>query len=359
MMRKTLISLFILRNPMGRSHIADHNDSLFNLLLRRLLLKKKLVLILFLSLQISNATDLNDKKLNETAPIKYLDEVMSVPDAEYAPEHLLLVDKSERKLFLFKRNSQGMVQVDEFPTDIGKKSGAKVKVNDHRTPEGIYFFNSHLLSPKDIPFKEYGKMAFTTDYPNFFDRLDKKTGYGIWLHSIPEDVPLTRGSRGCVVVRNEVIQLLSEKIELAKTPLIIKDKVETLTKENYEKRRVQVLDFLKEWKNSWESQNVESYLSFYDNRFSAPGFNYESWIKHKTKLKNLYKFIKVDFVQPMILRHKDQIVVKARQDYQSDLHSDSGLKTLYLLDTPNGLKILREEWSKLDPKIAQKKPANF
>lgn len=318
-----------------------------------------LFIFVFSSVTFANASITKEDKEKVKTRFQYLDEVMSLPDTDYSPQHLLLVDKAERKLFLFKRNIDSMIQVDEFPADIGKKSGAKLKVNDHRTPEGIYFFNSHLFSPKDIPFKEYGKMAFTTDYPNFFDKLDKKTGYGIWLHSIPEDVALTRGSRGCVVVRNEVIQLLSEKIELSKTPIIIKDKVEPLTQETYEKRRTQVLDFLKSWKSAWESQDINNYLAFYDQRFTAPGFSYQSWVKHKTKLKNNYKFIKVDFVEPMILRHKDQIVVKARQDYQSDLHTDSGLKTLYLLETTAGLRILREEWSPLDQKLAQKKPANF
>src|SRR5690606_34992220 len=147
-------------------------------------------------------------------------DLLQISGTEAFSKYVLLVDKKERKLMVFERNGETIKKIDEVPADIGKKNGNKTKQDDAKTPEGIYFFQKKLTQP-EIPFSLYGKMAFTTDYPNLFDRRAQKTGYGIWLHSIPDDVPLTRGSRGCVVIRNNVLEKISSYIKLRETPIII------------------------------------------------------------------------------------------------------------------------------------------
>ncbi len=139
----------------------------------------------------------------ETFPLP----LVHVPNNQAFSQFIFLVDKSKRLMRVFENQGSGVIQVDEYPTDIGKNDGNKTKKDDHKTPEGIYFLQKKLTQP-EIPFETYGEVAFTTDYPNFFDRFESKTGSGIWLHAIPDKVPLTRGSRGCVVVRNNVIKKL-------------------------------------------------------------------------------------------------------------------------------------------------------
>lgn len=270
-------------------------------------------------------------------------ELLQISSTEAFSKYVFLVDKTERHLAVYERKGETIEKILDVPSDIGKATGNKSKRDDHRTPEGIYFFERKLEQP-EIPFNLYGKLAFTTDYPNIFDRRENKTGSGIWLHSIPDTVPLTRGSRGCVVVRNDVITKLKEYIKLKETPILIFDKVTYVAKEEHDKRRVALNEFIEGWRKSWQSQDIDAYMKYYDEKFVAPGFNYTSWKNHKNRLKSLYKYIKVELSQPFLLLHKDQLIVKTFQRYESNGHTDFGVKTLHAVLTDSGYKIIREDW---------------
>lgn len=270
-------------------------------------------------------------------------DLLQISSTEAFSKHVLLVDKKQRKLMIFERSGESIRKIFEVAADIGKNGGNKTRRDDQRTPEGIYFLQKKLSQP-EIPFDQYGKIAFTTDYPNFFDRLENKTGSGIWLHSIPESVALTRGSRGCVVVRNEIIEKLQEYIKLKETPLIIYDQLDYLTMEEHKDRREKMTSYLNSWVEAWQSMNVDKYLSYYDEKFTAPGFNLRTWRRHKENLKNKYKFIKVTLSQPFVLLHRNQLIIKTLQKYESNEHSDYGIKTIYATKKGNEYKILREEW---------------
>lgn len=259
-------------------------------------------------------------------------------------KYVFVVDKSLRKLMVYERDSDTIRKVEEMTADIGKNNGKKEKKDDHKTPEGIYFFQMKK-SPPEIPFSLYGKMAFTLDYPNLFDQKDGKTGYGIWLHSVPDDVPLTRGSRGCVVVRNDEIVKLEKYISFKQTPILIFDQIKYVSLEEHKKLRDEKASFLKEWTQAWESKDVERYMSFYDDSFTAPGFNFKTWKRHKDKLKNRYSIIQVRLDQPFLLVHNDQMIVKTLQKYTSDQHTDYGVKVIYARLKEGKYKIIREEWS--------------
>ncbi|MGZ3841999.1 MAG: L,D-transpeptidase family protein [Bdellovibrio sp.] len=275
--------------------------------------------------------------------------LLQISETEAFSRYVLLVDKEQRKLSVFERNGQEIKKVEEYPTDIGKNGGNKTKRDDRRTPEGIYFLEKRLSQP-EIPFNLYGTMAFTTNYPNLFDQREKKTGSGIWLHAIPDTVPLTRGSRGCVVVRNEVIKKLGDYIKLRETPILIFDQVAYLSKEEHEQRRQELNTFIEEWRKSWESNDIDKYMSFYDKDFKAPGFNFESWKKHKKNLKSRYEFTKIHLSQPYIIQHKDQLLIKTLQRYESNMHVDYGVKTIYALKSADSFKIIREEWTPFNQK---------
>ncbi|WP_374078599.1 murein L,D-transpeptidase family protein [Bdellovibrio bacteriovorus] len=275
--------------------------------------------------------------------------LLQISETEAFSRYVFLVDKEQRKLTVFERNGEKIKKVEEYPADIGKMGGNKTKRDDHKTPEGIYFLEQRLSQPK-IPFSLYGALAFTTNYPNLFDQREKKTGSGIWLHAIPDSVPLTRGSRGCVVVRNDVIKKLADYIKLRETPILIFDHVNYLPKEDHEKRRVELNTFIEGWRQAWENQDIEKYMGFYDQDFKAPGFNYKSWKNHKANLKSKYEFIKVHLSQPYIVQHNEQLLVKTLQRYESDKHVDYGVKTIYALKSGDTYKIIREEWTPFNQK---------
>ncbi|UYL09729.1 L,D-transpeptidase family protein [Bdellovibrio sp. SKB1291214] len=275
--------------------------------------------------------------------------LLQISETEAFSKFVFLVDKEKRKLTVFERNGEQIKKVDEFPADIGKNGGNKTKRDDARTPEGIYFLEKRLTQP-EIPFNLYGGLAFTTNYPNLFDKRENKTGSGIWLHAIPDTVPLTRGSRGCVVVRNEVIKKLADYVKLNETPILIFDHVSYVQKDEHEKRRVALNSFIEGWRQSWEAQDIDKYMSYYDSDFKAPGFNFASWKTHKSNLKKQYEFIKVHLSQPYIVAHNEQLLVKTLQRYESDKHIDYGVKTIYAIKAGDTYKIIREEWAPFSQK---------
>ena len=54
-----------------------------------------------------------------------------------------VIDKTVRTLTVYNIQGDLPRKIYSHPTDIGKNQGPKQKVNDHRTPEGIYFFHSN------------------------------------------------------------------------------------------------------------------------------------------------------------------------------------------------------------------------
>jgi len=275
--------------------------------------------------------------------------LLQISETEAFSKYVLLVDKEKRKLSVFERNGEQVNLVQEYPADIGAAGGNKTKRDDHKTPEGIYFLERKLTSPA-IPFSLYGDMAFTTNYPNLFDQRENKTGSGIWLHAVPDTVPLTRGSRGCVVVRNEVIKKLEDFIKLKETPILIFDHVNYVSKDEHTKIRKEMTAFVESWRQSWEDQDIDKYMTYYNPDFKAPGFNFNSWKAHKKNLKSKYEFIKVHLSQPYIVAHNKMLLVKTLQRYESNMHTDYGVKTIYAIKGEQGYKIIREEWSPFNQK---------
>ncbi|MCE3010638.1 MAG: L,D-transpeptidase family protein [Proteobacteria bacterium] len=280
--------------------------------------------------------------------------MIAIPEDPHFSNYSFVVDKSKRMLYVYEGQGEKIKKLAEYPTDIGKNSGDKQKENDHRTPVGIYFLEKELTQP-EIPFDLYGNLAFTTDYPNIFDRREQKTGYGIWLHAVPDSIPLTRGSRGCVVVRNDVVKILKQFVKLGQTPIVIYDQINYLSTTDYKNQRQKFLNFFESWRTAWESQDVDSYMNYYDSTFKNDQMNYKQWFRHKKKLKDLYSFIKVELGPPLILQNKDQVVIRTVQRYSSNLHSDFGEKTIHArFDSKSGFKIIREDWRPLPDPLASK-----
>ncbi|MDR1659353.1 MAG: L,D-transpeptidase family protein, partial [Desulfovibrio sp.] len=124
----------------------------------------------------------------------------SVRDAAL-PSHFVAVDKARQSFLFFEKKSPLKLKY-AYPCTTGQQAGDKQKLNDLRTPEGIYFVEYKIASGLD--FKEYGGIAYTLNYPNPVDRLRGKTGHGIWIHSKGLGI-VPRDTRGCVAIGLEAI----------------------------------------------------------------------------------------------------------------------------------------------------------
>jgi len=299
--------------------------------------------LFFLGLCLSFALNANAQTNNQNnSAAIFPSEILQISDHDKIKATVLTADKAKRVLKFYSPD-KSLSEAEIFEIDIGKNNGNKTKRDDKKTPEGIYLLQKKM-TPPEIPFDLYGSLAFTTDYPNVFDKFENKTGSGIWLHSVPDTVPLNRGSKGCVVLRNDVIQKISSAISLNKSYLIINDKTTMIDQKTHQEKSNQINQWIETWKTTWESQNLNQYINLYSDEFSAPGFNKQTWLKHKEKLKGIYKDIKIEMSKPSIFHIKNQYLVKFLQNYSSDTHKDTGIKTLYLIEHSKGLKIIREEW---------------
>jgi murein L,D-transpeptidase YafK len=265
----------------------------------------------------------------------------------YAP-YIFIVDKSDRSLEVWRQSrptakSFEIKRVEGFPADLGKNAGDKVTEGDHKTPEGIYFFLDKLEGA-NLDFKLYGNRAYTTNYPNLFDVIDGKTGSGIWLHAVPDEVPLTRGSRGCVVVRNDVVVSLDPYIQLGKTPIVISDRIEARPFKDFQAEQSRLTGWLEAWRAAWTSKDIDAYMNFYDDNFRSAEMGKSDWRNYKQRLNKQYKAIDVRLSEPLGVEHRGRAIVRFVQNYSSDQLNDTGEKTLHLVSRNGAWKILSEEW---------------
>ena len=175
--------------------------------------------------------------------------------------------------------------------------------------------------------------------------MEKKTGGGIWLHSIPPHKTLKRGSRGCLVLREDKIKKVDPFIKVnQRAPILIYSKVEYITQEQLKVKRNEFMKWLNQWKRDWESKSSRKYMSHYSKNFYALGRNYKGWKKYKKAVSSKTRSISVDLKNTVVYKNKDQYVVKFLQDYRSSNVKDFGEKTLYVKLENNKPKIVTESW---------------
>ncbi len=270
-------------------------------------------------------------------------------DSSYFAQTVLLVDKSARELALWKPSTPSgqVAQKSSFPADMGARSGSKMQEGDKKTPDGIYFLMKRLVG-QQLDFSLYGKLALTMDYPNFFDELENRTGYGIWLHGVPDTVPLTRGSRGCVVVRNQTLTEIDPQVDLGKTPIVISPKQSWVPATEAKKNSGELKAFLARWQKAWSEKDIKTYIDQYSDRFTSLKMNRSQWEKYKSELATKYEKISVELGRPFALKQGSNAIVKVLQRYKSDLHVDLGIKTLFLEKRDDSKwVIVGEQWQSI------------
>ena len=272
--------------------------------------------------------------------------------SQYYSPYAFVVDKKARVLSVWQQTENGLKKVATFPADLGKHQGNKQNRGDAKTPEGIYFLQSRLEGSA-LDFNLYGKRAFTTDYPNYFDRRQGKTGSGIWLHAVPDHVALTRGSSGCVVVRNDVILNLTQYVRLGRTPMLIQNQTDYQAASTLQKENVEVTEWLEAWRDAWEKKDLDKYISHYGEDFLSMKMDKAQWRDYKAKLNADYHTITVHISKPSIFFSNGNGIIRFLQEYASDMHTDFGEKTLYLKKDAKGIHIIGESWTPESSKIAK------
>ncbi|PAF48503.1 peptidase [Helicobacter sp. 12S02634-8] len=192
-------------------------------------------------------------------------EVLKDKDTDYGYyeglEFLFVSDKSIPDLSLYAINDGHLKKINQTSALVGKGKGNKKIEGDLTTPIGVYDITQRLGNLNQY----YGPMAFATSYPNTYDKIQKKTGYGIWIHGLPlngnrEDL----NTKGCIAIENQTLSQYDKLIGNKKALLITyENDFKPATKEEL----AVILSDLYAWRDAWIQNDLNTYLAFYDNDF--------------------------------------------------------------------------------------------
>ncbi len=297
----------------------------------------------------SSGTDIPVESYEEYNTISIPASLLKLHDL--SPQYFVIVGKKEQQLRIYKYDGQYHL-VRSFKCSTGRNPGMKEVNGDQKTPVGIYFFTK-ILEPSDLN-RMYGKYvaaqfgirAFDTNYPNPFDRVHNRQGYGIWLHGTdePERAELPNSTRGCVVMRNSDIETVSQFVRLNETPIIITEELKMTNLGQLNAASGEVQTFLKKWSASWEQRDFVSYQSCYSDNFRYNGRNLGSWIEFKKDILDNYEWVSIDISDVRIFHGDNYYYVEFFQEFQTDLYSDTGIKKLYLIEENGNFTIVNENW---------------
>ncbi|MGD8788109.1 MAG: L,D-transpeptidase family protein [Burkholderiales bacterium] len=268
--------------------------------------------------------------------------VLQLPASQ---RYALVLDSSKSTLFVFENRESGLHYVADYYMSVGKNGVDKIREGDKRTPLGVYHITSKL-TPKDLT-DFYGVGAFPINYPNEWDRLRGRDGYGIWLHGTPFDTYSRppRASDGCVVLANEDMLSLEQYVVPGTTPVIIADNIEWSSSADTTSMREDLDAGLEQWRRDWESLSTEAYLQHYSNQFSANGRDLQQWSTRKRRVNANKSWIKVGISDVSIILYPGDsslAVVSFKQDYASSNLVNSMQKRQYWVKEGSRWKILYE-----------------
>lgn len=231
-----------------------------------------------------------------------------------------------------------------FKIAVGKAKGDKLKQGDNRTPEGIYFALNHIKED-DLLISKYGKTAIPLNFPNPVDKMDGKTGYGIWLHGAGNDdrIASENVTEGCVAFYNDdILKLKSWLRPYQGIVTIAKDLQEVNQKADVDA----ILLLTKDWIKSWGERNIDRYISHYSDSFSEAGRGKSAYRSYKKNVFKRYKKMDLDMDTVRVLTHPKYALAFMNQDFRGDKHFHSqGRKMVYWKKEAQGWKIIKEEFS--------------
>jgi len=256
---------------------------------------------------------------------------------------ILFCVKNKKILDLYTYNNK-LSKIKTFHVLTGL-DGQKEKEGDLRTPIGVYKLKSFLTNIDSF----YGPFAFATNYPNIFDQINNRDGHGIWIHGKPLDGKRdTNLTKGCIVLDNNDLEDLKEKINYQKTYLLIsEDKPLTASKDEI----ASILAFLYKWRYAWKNNDFNKYKKFYDKNFKkSNGMDLKRFLNYKKRVfqnkkhqkVNIY-FSNISIIPYQNINHDKIFYIDMNEKYLSDTYKYIGIKELYIHFTKSGIKIVAEK----------------
>jgi tetratricopeptide (TPR) repeat protein len=220
--------------------------------------------------------------------------------------------------------------------------------------------------------EQYGSSL--ADYKNATSKNPNKEAYDDFIKYVPVKNTSDTGN-----VRNEILQLFAEKLNLDKNtamqksasvvdaapvpvvstpaPAVVaapivtstsaianKDLAQISTKQNETKSipEQDVRNVVLKWAASWESGDMKTYGSFYASNFQSKGMTLNKWISYKTNVHQKSKNITIRINDLQISAEGNSATAVFTQYYSSSILSSKSKKKLELRKINNEWKIYRE-----------------
>lgn len=250
---------------------------------------------------------------------------------------LVWVDLKNGQMYLLEQEQGVYKQPAAIPISLGKKGYGKRLEGDLKTPVGVYHVTSYLADRKLD--SKYGDGAFPMNYPAPFDRLEGRTGSGIWLHGLPKGIASRPrlDSDGCVVLDNPTLNLIKPLITPQETIVVLAEELEWV--EGDQTTYQDFLETFEAWHRDWESLNADNYLQHYAADFTDFRRDLSAWRTYKTRVNGKKKWIKVAMDKVSAIahpEHPDLVVVRYHQDYRSSNYRWRGWKQMLWRKQQNG-----------------------
>lgn len=255
----------------------------------------------------------------------------------------MLVDTAKSRLYLYRNDNGRPRLVADYYVTVGKNGIEKQKEGDKKTPLGVYFTGARLAQEK-LP-DLYGAAAYPLSYPNEWDVRLGKSGHGIWLHGTPSDTYSRppRASDGCVVLTNRDIDSLQTIFKKSGIPVVIVGNPDV---QDASAQKQALLDAIERWRQDWQSQETDVYLSHYSREFFTSGMDFERWASEKRRIQSLKPRVSVALSDLSIFRYPDSpktmAVVTFTQDFRADHLKNKMRKRQYWVSEKGRWKIMYE-----------------
>lgn len=154
---------------------------------------------------------------------------------------VLAADIHEARLYVLKRDGEHFNLTTDYYLSTGTAGAHKQVEGDQRTPVGIYSLKPRLKN-NDLPALA-GHGAWPLNFPNQWDRAQKRLGSGIWLHgTLPGQYDgLPHSTNGCLALSNEDLDDLAPLLSDPKSILLIAEHLDWVTPQAIAVQRNQVL----------------------------------------------------------------------------------------------------------------------
>ena len=258
---------------------------------------------------------------------------------------LIVVDKKNlvAKLKTWPPNGTPSINLGTFRVATGKVEGDKQVEGDNKTPEGIYFSQS-IINGNTLPAK-YGPFAIPLNFPNPIDLMEKKTGYGIWLHGVKDNTRIEQSkiTEGCIAFYNQDIDLLSELLSPRQSMIMITNDILSINNRHHINA---IANQHNKWLSSWQDRDIDTYISLYDDGFSYKRMNKSGYKRHKARIFSSYNQIHLEQRDTRIIVHNKYGLSISNQFFRGDKrYKSQGRKHLYWrLSTNNQWRIIVEDF---------------